>query len=59
MWDVARRAVDDGASPGSFLLTGNATHPLVWEEPHTPATTLRDTPHTPTVRLPYGHTPAL
>ena len=24
MWDVVRRAVDDGASPGSFLLTGNA-----------------------------------
>lgn len=25
VWDVVRRAVDDGAAPGSFLLTGSAT----------------------------------
>ncbi|MDO4718070.1 MAG: DUF4143 domain-containing protein [Propionibacteriaceae bacterium] len=25
VWDVVRRAVDDGARPGSFLLTGSAT----------------------------------
>src|SRR5680860_264662 len=24
VWDLVRRAVDDGASPGSFLLTGSA-----------------------------------
>src|SRR5688572_7765344 len=24
VWDMVRRAVDDGASPGSFLLTGSA-----------------------------------
>jgi predicted AAA+ superfamily ATPase len=27
IWDVVRRAVDDGAAPGSFLLTGSATPP--------------------------------
>ena len=25
VWDLVRRAVDDGAAPGSFLLTGSAT----------------------------------
>lgn len=24
VWDLVRRAVDDGAEPGSFLLTGSA-----------------------------------
>lgn len=27
VWDVVRRSVDDGAAPGSFLLTGSATPP--------------------------------
>ncbi|MCL2736876.1 MAG: DUF4143 domain-containing protein [Propionibacteriaceae bacterium] len=27
VWDVVRRAVDDGAAPGSFLLAGSATTP--------------------------------
>ena len=25
VWDAVKRAVDDGATPGSFLLTGSAT----------------------------------
>lgn len=30
-WDVVRRAVDDGATPGAFLLTGSATPPAAAE----------------------------
>lgn len=35
-WDVVRRAVDDGAAPGSFLLTGSVT-PLVDAPAHSGA----------------------
>lgn len=35
-WDYVRRAVDDGAAPGSFLLTGSAT-PVMGADTHSGA----------------------
>ena len=35
-WDYVRRAVDDGADPGSFLLTGSAT-PVTGTDTHSGA----------------------